>query len=148
MRTSCFLAGESDRTSSHLLRARDRDVRPLSGLGWHTLAVKSKSLWPLVGITLLSLATVGVFSVAQSGDDKPPSQHDAVREAVKRGEVLPLPQVLDIAEQRLPGEVLEVELEHERGRLIYEIKVLTESGQIRKIKIDARSGDVQSIKDD
>ena len=110
--------------------------------------MKSTFLRTLVGTTLLSLATVGVFSVAQSGDDRPPDQHDAVREAVKRGEVLPLPQVLDIAEQRLPGEVLEVELEHEKGRLIYEIKVLTGSGQIRKIKIDARSGDVQSIKDD
>ena len=105
------------------------------------------SRWPTATLLLL-LATLGVYSVARSGDDKPPDQHDAVREAVKRGEVLPLPQVLDIAGERLPGEVLEVELEHERGKLIYEIKVLTESGEIRKIKIDARSGAVQSIKDD
>jgi len=102
----------------------------------------------LAATTLLAVATFGVFSVARSGDDRKPSQHDAVREAVKRGEVLPLPQVLDIVEQRLPGEVLEVELEHEHQQLIYEIKVLAESGRIRKIKIDARSGDVRSIEDD
>jgi uncharacterized membrane protein YkoI len=95
---------------------------------------------------LLVFATTGVLTVARSDDDR--SEHDAVREAVRRGEVLPLPQVLDIVEQRLPGEVLEVELEHEHGRLIYEIKVLTEAGRVRKIEVDARNGDVRSIEDD
>jgi uncharacterized membrane protein YkoI len=102
----------------------------------------------LAATTLLAVAMLGVFSAARSGDDRKPSEHDAVREAVKRGEVLPLSQVLDIVEQHLPGEVLEVELEHEHQQLVYEIKVLADSGRIRKIEIDARSGDVRSIEDD
>jgi len=108
--------------------------------------MKSVLLRIFAAALLLVVSTLGVLSVARSDDER--SEHDAVREAVMRGEVLPLPQVLDIVEQRLPGEVIEVELEHEHGRLVYEIKVLTESGRVRKIEVDARNGDVRSIEDD
>jgi uncharacterized membrane protein YkoI len=71
-----------------------------------------------------------------------------MRAALQRGEVLPLPKILAIAQEQVPGDVIEVELESKRGALVYEIKVLTQSGRVREIKIDARNGKVLKIEDD
>ena len=56
--------------------------------------------------------------------------------------------ILTIAQTQVPGDVIEVELESKRGVLIYEIKVLTQSGRVREVKIDARDGKVLKIEDD
>ena len=45
-------------------------------------------------------------------------------------------------------DVIEVELERKNAALIYEIKVLTQTGRVREVKIDARTGSVLKIEDD
>ena len=40
------------------------------------------------------------------------------------------------------GQVLEVELEQEDGRWVYEVKLLQAGGRLLKLEIDAASGDV------
>lgn len=87
-------------------------------------------------------------SVVAGGDDKDAREHDAIRGALQRGEVQPLAKILTIAQEKVPGDVIEVELETERGVLIYEIKVLTQSGRVREVKIDARTGTVLTVEDD
>ena len=44
------------------------------------------------------------------------------------------------------GQVLEVELEQERERWIYEIKLLTPAGQLTKVKLDARTAEVLRVR--
>ena len=39
-------------------------------------------------------------------------------------------------------------LERENDRLIYEIKVLTATGRVREVEVDARTGAVLKIEDD
>ena len=75
-------------------------------------------------------------------------EHEEMRAALQRGEALPLARILAIAQEKVPGDVIEVELENKRGALVYEIKVLTESGRVREIKIDARQGTILKIEDD
>jgi uncharacterized membrane protein YkoI len=90
-----------------------------------------------------------VASVVAGGDDRDHArEHDAIRAALQRGEVLPLARILAIAQEKVPGDVIEVELESEHGALVYEIKVLAQSGRVREIKIDAKSGTVLKIEDD
>ena len=45
-------------------------------------------------------------------------------------------------------DVIEVELEDEGEALLYEIKILTSTGRVRELQIDARTGVVVSIEDD
>ncbi len=66
--------------------------------------------------------------------------HDAARQAVLRGEVLPLPRILTMAARYQRGEVIEIELEGKAQRLIYEVHVLTSDGLVRELLIDARTG--------
>ncbi len=89
-----------------------------------------------------------VASVVADADDGHEREHDAIRAALQRGEVLPLARILAIAQQAVAGDVIEVELESKKSALIYEIKVLTGSGRVREVKIDARNGTVLTVEDD
>lgn len=72
--------------------------------------------------------------------------HEVARRALAAGEILSLRQVLERVEAEHRGEVLEVELEQESGRWIYEVKMLRRDGGINKLKIDARDGSLLEIK--
>ena len=48
--------------------------------------------------------------------------------------------------QRVPGDVIEVELERDDGLWQYKVKVLTPTGQVRKLYLDARNAAVKRIK--
>jgi len=106
--------------------------------------MKSRVL--LASLLLLSTLSVGVSPGLADKNDK--KEHQVVREALQRGEVLPLVKILAIASEQVPGDVIEVELEQERAELIYEIKILTGNGRVREVKIDARTGTVLNIEDD
>ncbi len=67
--------------------------------------------------------------------------HDAIRALVADGRILPLERILERAQARRPGRVLESELEHERGRLVYEIEILDDHGQVWELYFDAASGE-------
>ena len=65
------------------------------------------------------------------------SDHDRARRAREAGQVLPLPVILDRVAQDFPGQVLEVELEDEDDRWIYEIKLVQPDGRLIKLEVDA-----------
>jgi hypothetical protein len=89
--------------------------------------------WLVVGLGVLGA------SGAWAGDDK---DHDRVRDAVRAGEVMPLDALRERLRRDHAGEVLELELEREDGRWIYEVKLLQRGGRIVKLEVDARSGEV------
>jgi hypothetical protein len=80
-------------------------------------------------------------AVTGSGGD-----HDRARQALEAGEVLPLRTILDRVEREYPGQVLEVELESDGGRWVYEIRTLRSGGSLVKLKGEARDGTVLGVK--
>jgi hypothetical protein len=78
---------------------------------------------------------------AGHGAQLSPRDHDRVREAVARGEYVPLAGLIDDALSRHPGEVLEVELENHE----YEIEILGVDGVILEFEYDARTGELLEI---
>ena len=69
---------------------------------------------------------------------------DRVRELRSTASILPLSQILSRVEKQYPGTLLEVELEEEDGRVIYEMELLGKDKVIRGLKVDAKSGDILS----
>jgi hypothetical protein len=106
------------------------------GLGVHQ-SVANKVLSLASSACLL----VGLLSLTGSPTQASERDHDQARAALASGDVLPLTQLLKVIQPPLPGEVLEVELERDRGRWIYELKVLQVGGRLRKVKVDARTGE-------
>ena len=75
------------------------------------------------------------------------SDQDDARDALKRGKVMPLTAILDIALRRISGTVLEAELETEDGVLTYKIDVLTDQGRKMRVRLNARSGEIIQVKE-
>ena len=67
--------------------------------------------------------------------------HERVRAAVARGEMVPLAGVLADAQRRHPGVVLEVELENDE----YEVEILGDDGVIRELEYDVRNGTLLEV---
>lgn len=71
--------------------------------------------------------------------------HERARDAVQAGQVLPLPTLLERLQRTHPGRVLELELERENDRWIYEVKLLQANGQLLKIELDAGTAQVLQV---
>lgn len=74
-------------------------------------------------------------SSALAGDD-----HERARQALARGEIMPLTKILEIAERAVGGRVIDVEFEEEAGRFTYEIETFSAHGRLVKLSIDAKTG--------
>lgn len=96
----------------------------------------------------LSLAgavlAVGLAWPAAWAGDK--GGHERARAAVQAGEVLPLATVLERLKRSHPGQVLELELERDDGRWIYEVKLLQADGLLLTLDVDARTALVLEVK--
>jgi uncharacterized membrane protein YkoI len=79
--------------------------------------------------------------------DQHDHDHDAARRAVQRGEIKPLADLLTIVRDKLPGEITGVELERERGRWLYEFRVIDKAGRLFEVYVDAESGDIKKTKE-
>lgn len=67
------------------------------------------------------------------------SQEDA-REAVAKGEILPLSRLLALVDRNLYGMVIAVDLVRHMGSDVYQLKTRDGAGVIRDLRIDARTG--------
>ena len=70
------------------------------------------------------------------------SDHQLSRRLMEKGEILPLQDVLGHIQRERAGRVLEVELESEGGRYVYEIELLSDEGRVWEYKLDAASGEI------
>jgi uncharacterized membrane protein YkoI len=74
--------------------------------------------------------------------------HDRVRRAVERGDALPVGVVLERLRAQVPGEIMAMEYEHEYGRWVYEFKLIDPAGRLRKVHLDAATGELMEERDD
>jgi uncharacterized membrane protein YkoI len=93
-----------------------------------------------------SILAVGVgvmtaFGAARADD----ADHDRARAALEKAEVLPLREILEKVEREYPGKVVEVELEREHDRWIYEIRLIRPGGALVRLEVDARDARVLGV---
>lgn len=90
---------------------------------------------------LVLVATAIIAMTATTGlADTGKRDHEKALELKESGDILPLEQILPGARAIHPGKVIETELDHRRGRYIYEIEILDSGGQVWEMKYDAHTG--------
>lgn len=72
--------------------------------------------------------------------------HDRARDAVARQDARRLADILPAIERRYRARMVEVEFEAEDGLLVYKIELITASGRIIEVEVDAATGAI--VKDD
>ncbi len=84
------------------------------------------------------------MAVARDQDE---ARRDEVRRAVESGDIHSLADILGSLRGRLPGEVAGVEVERKDGRWRYEFRVVDSQGRLFEVYVDARSGEIERIKE-
>jgi len=90
-----------------------------------------------LGTVLLvaGLALVVMLARSAGADD-----HERAHRLRESGDIVPLEQILERALDLYPGRVIEVELEDEGKRQIYEIEIVDPRGVVWELDFDAGSG--------
>jgi uncharacterized membrane protein YkoI len=76
-------------------------------------------------------------AAARDHDDQ-----ERARAALAAGEIRPLAEILAEVERRYIGRVIEVDLDREDGRWVYELKLLPPSGRVFELEVDAATAAV------
>ena len=98
-------------------------------------------------IALVTLACPVLAGDDEHNDRRERNHHqpDQLREAVERGDIKPLADVLRIVQPNLPGEIVGVEAEYKSGGWIYEFRVLDAQGRLFEAHIDAATATITKI---
>ena len=102
--------------------------------------MNARHLLAVVATTLAALgAAVLAASPALSAERV---RHQEVRQLRESGKILPMEDILGRARAAQPGQIVEVELEREDGRYVYEVKVIDDADKVHRLELDAGSGEV------
>nr|WP_246583285.1 PepSY domain-containing protein [Bradyrhizobium iriomotense] len=93
------------------------------------------------------LAGILLAPLPAAAGDHDKGAPDAVRRAVEAGEIKSLADILALLRGKLPGQVAGVEIERQRDRWIYEFRIVDEKGRLYEVHVDARSGEIERIKE-
>jgi uncharacterized membrane protein YkoI len=99
-------------------------------------------------VAALALTTVAATTLqptlAHASDDR--ARASEVRQLRESGKIMPMEDILGRSRAAQPGQVVEVELDREDGRYVYEVKIIDDTDRVHKLEIDAASGEVLSRK--
>jgi len=96
----------------------------------------------LLTLALLALLVLPLsIKVAMADDDEWRKLH----RAVQAGEIKPLGEIMDSLQQDWIGDVIDVDIEKDDGKVLYEIELLGPEGQVVEFEIDAQTGEVLEI---
>ena len=95
---------------------------------------------------VLSLAVVLPVAAGRS-DTAPGSPADFERalDAVARGEIKRLSEIMPRIEEEFGGRTVEIELETDEARWIYEFEILTPDGRLFEVDVDAVTGETIDV---
>ncbi|MBL8631065.1 MAG: PepSY domain-containing protein [Rhodospirillaceae bacterium] len=79
-------------------------------------------------------------------DDDDALDHVKAFEALRSGKIVPITKILDYLEKNFRGNVVEIELESEKGIMVYEVEYLTEEGDFLEFDFDATTGALMTTK--
>jgi uncharacterized membrane protein YkoI len=100
-------------------------------------------------VGIITAGVVGLLFTLSSGawaDDKEGKATDLVKDAK-----VTIDQAIKTASEKVPGTVIEAELEKKHGKTVWEVEVLGADGNVTEVHIDAATGaviDTEAKKDE
>ncbi|HOW77388.1 MAG TPA: peptidase M4 [Candidatus Competibacteraceae bacterium] len=94
----------------------------------------------------LPLAAALLLAAGLSGSATAGRDHDEIRRLRSAGKILSLETIIAQHRREDPsGQLLDAELELEKGRYLYELKFLGDDGVVRKFEYDASTGELWHV---
>ncbi len=80
-----------------------------------------------------------------SGSGKGRRDQDKARDAVLKGDAIPLSRAFDMLRQKQEGRVIEVFFSQKGRRLDYRFKIVDDAGKVISVTMDARTGRIRGL---
>lgn len=90
----------------------------------------------------LMASAVAAALVATSAAALADVSYGEARKLREGGQALPEERIIELVNKARPGEVTDLELDRDLGRLVYEVEVRDAQGQEWDLELDAASGEV------
>ena len=99
-------------------------------------------------LVLASVIVTGTPAIKALADDDEMKDAEALKQAVKQGEIHSLPDILAAAREKLPaGQVVGAEIEQKKGRWVYEFEVVGNDGHMYEAKVDAKTAEIGKVEE-
>ena len=104
----------------------------------------------LAGIMALAIGAVLVLNGPAWSDQKGKGKKDESKETVEMAAKakVTIDQAIKTASEKVPGKVVEAELEKKHGTLVWEVEVVTAENKVMEVHIDAESGAVIDVEEE
>lgn len=102
--------------------------------------MKTSRVLSMLAAAGLSAAVLMSAAIANADGDR--LRQSEVRQLREAGKILPMETILERARAAQPGQIVEVELEREDGRFVYEVELIDDGDRVHKLELDAASGEV------
>lgn len=102
--------------------------------------MKTSRVVSMLAAAGLSAAVLMSAGTASAGSDR--LRQGEVRQLREAGKILPIETILERARAAQPGQIVEVELDREDGRYVYEVELIDDGDRVHKLELDAASGEV------
>jgi uncharacterized membrane protein YkoI len=113
----------------------------------------------LAGTSLCATLVTPVFQARADDDrheddgtvsrrDDEQRERDLIMEAVRRGEILPLPKLKSVVLERWPGELVALKVDREDGKIRYEFRILRPDGRLTEVEVDAADGAILEVENE
>lgn len=94
--------------------------------------------------TVVLVGAVLALSTPAWSDEKGGKEGDETKKAVGMAKTakVTIEQAIKAATEKVPGKVIEAELEEKRGKAVWEVEVVGDDGKVTEVHVDADSGAV------
>jgi len=104
----------------------------------------------LFGMMVLALGAMLVLNGPAWSDQKGKGKKDEAKETVEMAAAakVTIDEAIKTATEKIPGKVVEAELEKKHGTLVWEVEVVTAENKVMEVHIDAESGAVINVEEE
>jgi uncharacterized membrane protein YkoI len=104
----------------------------------------------LLGVMVLAIGVMLVLNGPAWSDQKGKGKKDEVKETVEMAATakVTIDEAIKTASEKVPGKVVEAELEKKHGTLVWEVEVVTAENKVMEVHIDAESGAVIEVEEE
>jgi uncharacterized membrane protein YkoI len=104
----------------------------------------------LLGMMALAIGALLVLSPPAWSDDKGKGKKDESKETVEMAATakVTIDQAIKTALEKVPGKVVEAELEKKHDKAVWEVEIVTAENKIMEVHIDAGSGAVIDVEEE
>jgi uncharacterized membrane protein YkoI len=104
----------------------------------------------LVGMIAVAVCAMLVLIGPAWSDQKDKGKKDESKETVEMAAKakVTIDQAIKTASEKVPGKVVEAELEKKHDTLVWEVEVVTAENKVMEVHIDAESGAVIDVEDE